>query len=245
MSELSDEARALLAREAPLDEPTAVELERGRARIFASLGLPLPDATVVTLPETATPDAPTVARNGVGGSGLGMKLAAVTLAAGLAVVGVVTMRGPQTSTPARPPAQPETNTPSAPRVARATPEPDVLPEAPREAETTMPADTTASRPATSSRETERDALATESMLVAAAEAQLRAGHASEALSLFDRYLSEHPRGALRHESLAGRIASLCRLGRLDAGRAELARFAERFPRSPSLPRLESACGVEP
>lgn len=244
MSELSDEARALLAREAPLDEPTAAELERGRAQVFASLGLPLPAAPSSVPAEPSTPEVASAA--GAGGSALGVKLAAVSLAVGLAIAGVVVIaRRPTTE-------HPHVNVAPSPTTTAPLPAPvppplaDVLPETQREADAlTPPADSAAARPVPPGRETQRDALATESMLVAAAEAQLRAGHASEALSLFDRYLAEHPRGALRHESMAGRIASLCRLGRLDAGRAELARFSERFPRSPSLPRLGTACGVEP
>lgn len=238
MSELSDEARALLAREAPLDEPTAAELERGRAQIFASLGIPLPPAPSDVPAEPS--HAETAGVPNASGFGLGMKLAAVSLAVGLVAAGVVMFD--RRATPVPPDPSVAATPPSTMPATASTPQADVLPEAPREADTIAPPpNNTPVRPVPAA----RDALATESMLVAAAEAQLRAGHASEALSLFDRYLTEHPRGALRHESLAGRIASLCRLGRLDAGRAELARFSERFPRSPSLPRLGTACGVEP
>ncbi|MCB9629525.1 MAG: hypothetical protein H6725_19325 [Sandaracinaceae bacterium] len=90
-----------------------------------------------------------------------------------------------------------------------------------------------------------DPMSEESMLVAAGEAQLRAGHAAEALTLFDRALARHPRGALRVEALAGRALALCRAGRMDAGQLEAERFLTSYPRSPSAPRIRAACQVEP
>ncbi|MCB9659944.1 MAG: hypothetical protein H6726_20005 [Sandaracinaceae bacterium] len=90
-----------------------------------------------------------------------------------------------------------------------------------------------------------DPLSEESMLVAAGSAQLRAGHATEALSLFERALARHPSGALRVEALAGRALALCRAGRMEAGQREAERFLASYPRSPSAPRIRSACRVEP
>jgi len=90
-----------------------------------------------------------------------------------------------------------------------------------------------------------DPLSEESMLVAAGEAQLRAGHAANALTLFERALARHPRGTLRVEALAGRALSLCRAGRTEAGQREAARFLAAYPRSPSAPRIREACGVAP
>ncbi|MBK6812288.1 MAG: hypothetical protein IPI43_12655 [Sandaracinaceae bacterium] len=90
-----------------------------------------------------------------------------------------------------------------------------------------------------------DPLSEESMLVAAGEAQLRAGHAANALTLFERALARHPRGTLRVEALAGRALALCRAGRTEAGQREAARFLTAYPRSPSAPRIREACGVAP
>lgn len=90
-----------------------------------------------------------------------------------------------------------------------------------------------------------DPLSEESMLVAAGEAQLRAGQAANALTLFDRALARHPRGTLRVEALAGRALALCRSGRMDAGVREAERFLAAYPRSPSAPRIREACGVTP
>jgi len=90
-----------------------------------------------------------------------------------------------------------------------------------------------------------DPLSEESMLVAAGEAQLRAGHATNALTLFERALARHPRGTLRVEALAGRALALCRAGRADAGQREAARFLAAYPRSPSAPRIREACGLVP
>lgn len=242
MSELSDEARALLAREAPFDEPTPAELERGRHQVFAALGIPLPPVVGVPTPDPVLNPTPAVASTGLGG-GIGLKLFVASLAVGSVVAGVVYSKVPEPV----PRAGPATVQPAAPSVAAPSIQPEAVTEPtplPPPVVAPVPVTPRPERIAAPRPETPSDALARESMLVAAAEAQLRAGHPSEALSLFDRYLREHPSGALRHESLAGRIASLCRLGRTEAGRAELARFAERFPRSPSLPRLRSACNVE-
>jgi hypothetical protein len=100
-------------------------------------------------------------------------------------------------------------------------------------------------PADAADELAPDPLSEESMLVAAGEAQLRAGHAANALTLFERALARHPRGTLRVEALAGRALALCRAGRTEAGQREAARFLSAYPRSPSAPRIREACGVAP
>lgn len=260
MSELSEEARALLAREAPLDEPTPSELEHGRAQIFATLGLPLPQVSAPPVdgeavhtatnaggtPNAVSTEVSTATSPSGAGLGLSTKLAIATLLVGTAV-GVVAYRAMRAETPVPPPADV-----AAPPVAPTPPQPIEPPPvvAPDPNDTATPPSVeptvqpTLPRPRVPEAPEPNDALASESMLIAAAEAQLRAGHAAEALSLYDRYLREHPSGALRHESVTGRIAALCRLGRIDAGRAELERFAAQSPRSPSLPRLRAACGVD-
>ncbi len=118
------------------------------------------------------------------------------------------------------------------------PEPDPVTAAPL----ALP---TPPQPAVAADELAPDPLSEESMLVAAGEAQLRAGHAANALTLFERALARHPRGTLRVEALAGRALALCRAGRTEAGQREAARFLAAYPRSPSAPRIREACGVAP
>lgn len=115
---------------------------------------------------------------------------------------------------------------------------EVTPELPVQIEAPTPPE-----PTSATDELAPDPLSEESMLVAAGEAQLRAGQAANALTLFDRALARHPRGTLRVEALAGRALALCRSGRTDAGQREAERFLASYPRSPSAPRIREACGV--
>lgn len=256
IDELDPRSRALLDEEAGLDEPTAAELEATRASVFANLGLPLPPLTPTAPPrEPQAPPPP--ASSGVAMSGTAKAIVGLFAAATIATVAVVTWPSARpappsrVATPAAVPAPTRVTTPEAPTPVAA-PQVAVTPppiDAPRPTVTRPPVNATEIEPEAPPRidtpePTPEDLLAEQSMLVAAAEAQLRAGHASEALSLFDRSLARHPTGTLRLESLSGRIAALCRLGRTDEGRAELTRFLASYPRSPSAPRLRSACGVE-
>lgn len=131
--------------------------------------------------------------------------------------------------------------PGAPRLERDPVTPEITPELPVQDELpTPPAEAN-----DAADELAPDPLSEESMLVAAGEAQLRAGQAANALTLFDRALARHPRGTLRVEALAGRALALCRSGRMDAGLREAERFLASYPRSPSAPRIREACGVAP
>ena len=266
MSELGPESNELLALEREFGEPTASELESRRLAVFASLGIALPvDAPpdVEDAPPTSDTSSAVPGAGATPSAGLATKL---TIVAGLAIAvtsAYLATRSPSPVRPSpandRPPATSaavESASPNveAPQVPIETVEPARAPsitpprtpivrETPPErvAEPVVPIENHEPDPAPPA----SDSLSEESMLVAAAEAQLRAGHASEALSLYDRALARHASGALRVEALAGRIASLCRLGRTDEGRRELERFLASYPRSPSAQRLRTSCGVEP
>jgi len=237
--------------------------------------LPTPDASTPAVPSAESASAPTVAASGAGpgtasGISIGAKLSIVGLVAITGAAGYFASRPAPSPDRPRIEARPSVAIDEAPRSASVTsmapeatqpsaPQPETRPASPRAeqrsaqpiprervAESVVPIENhepppdeppVAASPA--------DTLSEESMLVAAAEAQLRAGHAAEALSLFDRALARHATGSLRVESLAGRIISLCRLGRTPEGRQELERFLASYPRSPSAPRLRAACGVEP
>jgi hypothetical protein len=46
---------------------------------------------------------------------------------------------------------------------------------------------------------------------------------------------------LREEAHAARVLALCRVGRIEDGRAAAGEFAREFPGSPLLPRVRRAC----
>jgi hypothetical protein len=239
MSDLSDESRELLSA-APLDEARPEELEVARLRVYSALGIAAPPPVPVPVGGSGpAPAAPLAA--GTSAAIKGMVGAALVLAA---VGGVVALRHsppPKAAVTASAPLV----APPAPREL-APPAPVVLPSAPPEVRTEPEAPRSRGRIEAPVPSASAAAKAQEgALLVAAAEAQLRAGQPAAALSLYERYLREHPSGLLRQESEAGRILSLCAMGQRGSGQAELARFEARYASSPSLPRLRRACGSEP
>jgi hypothetical protein len=85
-------------------------------------------------------------------------------------------------------------------------------------------------------------LEAEMRLIRGADAALRAGRASEALSLLAQHQAEHPHASLAHEREGLRAIANCQLGA--SGSASAAeRFLSRAPRSPLAPRLRSACRI--
>lgn len=85
-----------------------------------------------------------------------------------------------------------------------------------------------------------DPFADELARLRAAQATLATAPAEviDALDALDR---DHPRGALQPERAALRVFATCAIGAADRGRSLAARFAERYPGSPLLPRVRSAC----
>ncbi|WP_437730555.1 hypothetical protein [Sorangium sp. So ce1335] len=78
-------------------------------------------------------------------------------------------------------------------------------------------------------------------LLRGAQGALRAGDAGRALALLEEHAAEFREGALRDERRAARVFALCALGRIDASRAEAARFLRDAPRSPLAERVRAAC----
>jgi hypothetical protein len=89
-----------------------------------------------------------------------------------------------------------------------------------------------------------DSLPEEVRMLSRAEEQLNSGHADEALRTLAEHERRFPGGALAEERMAARVQALCALGRLAAARAELARFAQAYPRSPHVDRARRFCVVE-
>jgi hypothetical protein len=84
-------------------------------------------------------------------------------------------------------------------------------------------------------------LAAESRALAAVQRALRDGEHAAALRLLDEQDRIFARGLLGEERAAARVIARCGAGRtLEAERARAA-FEARYPRSPLLTRLESAC----
>lgn len=85
-------------------------------------------------------------------------------------------------------------------------------------------------------------LEAEMKLIRGADSALRAGRASEALTLLAQHQAEHPHAALAHEREGLRAIANCQIGA--AGSAAAAeRFLSRAPHSPLAPRLRSACRI--
>jgi hypothetical protein len=90
-----------------------------------------------------------------------------------------------------------------------------------------------------------DPLAAEVAILSKATTALRAGNASESLSLVEEHQRRFPNGRLAEERRAARVQALCALGKLAAAEAELARLAQSAPHSPHLARAQRACGITP
>lgn len=85
-------------------------------------------------------------------------------------------------------------------------------------------------------------LEAEMKLIRGADAALRAGRASEALSLLAQHQAEHPHASLAHEREGLRAIANCQMG-APGSNAVAERFIEHSPHSPLAPRLKSACRI--
>ena len=85
-------------------------------------------------------------------------------------------------------------------------------------------------------------LEAEMKLIRGADSALRAGRASEALSLLAQHQAEHPHASLAHEREGLRAIANCQIGAAGAS-ATAERFLEHSPHSPLAPRLRSACRI--
>lgn len=88
-----------------------------------------------------------------------------------------------------------------------------------------------------------DSLAEELSLVRAAQSQLNARNASQALGLLSRYFRTYPKGILRPEAQAARIKALCLAGHTAEAQREAGRFTRANPNSPLAARVGGGCSV--
>ncbi len=80
-------------------------------------------------------------------------------------------------------------------------------------------------------------------LLEEADADLRRGDATGALSRLAEHAAKYPTGALRQERDGMNVVALCQAGRQSEGRAAAARFLSRSSKSALASRIRAACGI--
>jgi hypothetical protein len=218
MTELDPNARALVEAGRRALRSTTADRERIEAALRARLGA---DA----LPPDASTQVAATSWQAVAGAAIG-----ICVLAGVAFYALrptVDARAPE----ARPAAQlPTAQTPAA--------SPHVAPAA--EPQPTAPLQVSAppAPPPAASTPRSPDALAREVALLSRATSELRAGRAAAAVKILDEHQRRFPSGALSEERRAAKAQALCLVGRVDEGRAELARLT---PRSPAAANAQQLC----
>lgn len=255
MSELSQEARALIDSVSKLDDPSREDRARVKQRVALSLGAAAFGAVAVTQVAAGTgPGMLGTAKAGLWGTTGKLALCASVLGGALALgwPGGQTASKPA-SVPRQPAAasRPEQPAPAAQVAAPAVAEAPVQLDAPPaiEAAPTAPRAATKRERAASPepREpapaaNEQNTLARELSLLGDAQAALRAGQPERALALAREHQARFPAGVLREERLGIETLSECVLGRKEPARAQA--FLRTAPESPLAARVRKACGLE-
>jgi len=81
--------------------------------------------------------------------------------------------------------------------------------------------------------------------VGSANRSLRDGNAEEALRILDGNAGLLQDGTLREEAAVSRVLALCQLGRSAEATAEAKRFIRAYPRSPLMARVRASCAFQP
>ncbi len=89
-----------------------------------------------------------------------------------------------------------------------------------------------------------DTLGAQARLLAETRKALGSGNPAKAVALLDEAASLANAGPLAEELAATRVFALCQLGRRAEARQSAGGFAQRFPGSPLLARVQSACSSE-
>ncbi len=247
MSDLSPDARALLRRAAPADEPT----EADRARVLGMItgvGVVAGAGSAAAAGGSLKLVIAFVVSVGVGGLATtaatrSLRPAPVTRAPAVAVA---VPRAPPVAVAPAPAAIVEEEAPAAEGGPVPLPPPPTRPVAkPAPAPAVVPEGTpdVAIAPAPVPRPVVRDdtcELPAELGVVQRAQQALGASPA-QAVTALDAFADRCPSGVLVEERLATRALGLCLAGRRADGRAAAQELAERFPASPSLPRVTQAC----
>jgi RNA polymerase sigma-70 factor (ECF subfamily) len=260
MSELSQEARALIDSVSKLDDPSPEDRARVKQRVALSLGAAAFAAVAVTqVGAGAGPGVLGTAKAGLWGTTGKLALCASVLGGALALgwpggqtaskPGSVQRQPAETSRsePAQPAAQLAMPAPSeAPAQRAMTAAPELAPPVSRERATQKPghaASKAAREPVAPARAADpRSTLGLELSLLGDAQAALRAGQPERALVLAQEHQARFPSGVLREERLGIETLSECVLGRKEPARAQA--FLRTAPESPLAARVRKACGLE-
>lgn len=101
--------------------------------------------------------------------------------------------------------------------------------APAEPAEAMPSSEPVATATSSSTAKDKDRLAAEVALLTRATRDLRAGRAADALKTLDEYRRRFPKGLLSEQHRAGRVQTLCALGRFQEAKARLAELPQNSP----------------
>ncbi len=255
MDELSQSARSLLAAADSYDDPTAEDAARVRRAVLTRVGAVGLAAAVVTAGSTQAKAASVMSVAAKLTAALAVTAGGVAATwtyvshhdAPVAVSAPAPIKAKATAPVAAParatlaaPAEPAVISPEdvaleqeAVPVVKST---RSLPRTPHVEEKVEPA------PAPVKAEPTPADLEAEMKLIRGADSALRAGRASEALSLLAQHQAEHPHASLAHEREGLRAIANCQLG-APGSSAVAERFLARSPRSPLAPRLRSACRI--
>ena len=85
----------------------------------------------------------------------------------------------------------------------------------------------------------------EAVLMDRARSALQAGRHHEVLRRLDEHRARFDAPFMAEEAAAWRAVALCRLGRVEAGRAAAAAFARAYPRSPHGSSVAASCAEDP
>jgi hypothetical protein len=261
MSELSQEARALIDSVSKLDDPSAEDRARVKQRLALQLGAAAFTAAAVTqVAGGAGSGWFASAKAGLWGTAGKLALCAGVLGGAVAIGwpdGQPERRRtppPQHSAPPSSAAPERTAAAQAPAAPSETPEigvqaPDPSAAAPAAPSAVKPS--AVKRTAAAGKKAQAPApraanepspLALELALLADAQAALRDGQPERALALAAQHRERFPAGVLREERLGIEVLSECDLGRKDP--AHGAAFLRAAPDSPLATRVRKACGLE-
>lgn len=246
MTPLSDEAERLIREARGADGPPPERLRAISRKLVPKLAAGGVVALSAAKATAVTSAAAPLATNAVFGAGSLVSSLLIGGAAGVVVVAASTLwREPAAKQTETAPSAVTTRLSSSARAPapelerRATAEPA---RPPAHDEPKIPSPT----PAEATSADAASALAVEVHLLNGAQHWIAAGDGLRALAIIDRYLVQHPKGALREELLAARVLALCLSGDHGAARNAARAFVAANPRSPQLPRLARSCaaGVE-
>lgn len=239
MSDLTPEDRALIDRARDDAAPTAADRARVQRRLAAQLG-----AAAVGLTTTTT------ATTAAASSWVGISAAKVVVALGIVTAGaaVVYTTSRPSHTPlvapssavgiaSRPqPSRPESTIPAPPATSS---EPPAIPSTTPIVAPLRPAEKSL-RP-TASASTSTSTLDEELALLAQADASLRRGDATKALTQLDEHARRFPKSSVKEERDVERVLALCAAGRSPEARREADAILKAHPSSPYTARLRASC----